>query len=464
MNPVVGAVCDPELPMRALPDPPFDPPNHIYSAVESVLELAGIPRLEGLVQQGTSVLIKPNFVTDRYYHERLLESRLLASSTHASVIRPLVDFALERGAARVTVADTPIEGCDLQSVTRGMGFQAMITELERRGKPVRFLDLRPFRIAPRMLLDDVELGGRSWNLGVLQRSSLDGDPAGYRTVDLGQNSWFHEVKERDEQLRFHRSHPSTPRPHHTGGRHEYGIPQTVLDADVIIHVPKLKTHKKSGVTISLKSSVGLCGFKYWLPHYTAGAPPLGDEFPAPQPSSERFAARLSRLPLPLGHSLVARAPKIGAVPPITEGSWEGNDTIWRTTLDLVRIHLYADAGGRVHRTPARRFLAVVDGIVGGEGEGPFGVRPVELGLLLAGVDPVLVDAAGAEAMGFDWRGIPTISRAVDRPLLPTSRQAGMVTRWRGSRPEHAFAPPAAWPSLGPAPRPVAAASSSSRHR
>jgi hypothetical protein len=152
------------------------------------------------------------------------------------------------------------------------------------------------------------------------------------------------------------------------------------------------------------------------------------------------------------------------VPPITEGSWEGNDTIWRTTLDLVRIHLYADAGGRVHRTPARRFLAVVDGIVGGEGEGPFGVRPVELGLLLAGVDPVLVDAAGAEAMGFDWRGIPTISRAVDRPLLPTSRQAGMVTRWRGSRPEHAFAPPPAGPSLGPAPRPVAAASSSSRHR
>jgi uncharacterized protein (DUF362 family) len=447
MSSVVGAVRDPELSARALPVPPFDPPNHIYDAVEAVLELAGTPRLEGLVRPGARVLVKPNFVTDRYYHERLLDARLLASSTHASVIRPLVDFALERGASLVTVADTPIEGCDLESVTAGMGFQAMIDELRRRGRPVRFLDLRPFRIVPRMPVDDLRLGGRSWNLGILQRRALAGDPHGYRVVDAGAGSWFADVGERDRLLRFHRSHPTTPLPHHTAGRHEYGIPQTVLDADVVIHVPKLKTHKKSGVTLSLKSSIGLCGYKYWLPHYTAGAPPLGDEFPVDPAASDRLAARLSRLPLPRGHSLVARAPRVGAVPQITEGSWEGNDTIWRTTLDLARIHLHADRDGRLQPAPVRGFLAVVDGIVGGEGEGPFGVRPVELGLLLAGTDPVLVDAVGAGAMGYDWRAVRTIARAAERPLLATSQPDHVDARWRGPRPERAFAPPAAWPSL-----------------
>src|SRR5439155_16439803 len=115
-----------------------------------------------------------------------------------------------------------------------------------------------------------------------------------------------------------------------------------------------------------------------------------------------------------------------------------------------RIHLYADASGVVHDAPVRRFLAVVDGIVGGEGEGPFGVRPVELGLLLAGTDPVLVDAAGAEAMAFDWRLVPTIERAVQRPLLPTSDPERIDLRWRGPRPERAFVPPSAWPSLAAA--------------
>ena len=54
----------------------------------------------------------------------------------------------------------------------------------------------------------------------------------------------------------------------------------VLGADAVINIPKLKTHKKSGVTLALKSCIGLTNEKYWLPHYTAGTPAEdGDEFP-----------------------------------------------------------------------------------------------------------------------------------------------------------------------------------------
>jgi hypothetical protein len=37
-------------------------------------------------------------------------------------------------------------------------------------------------------------------------------------------------------------------------------------------------------------------------------------------------------------------------------------------MDLACIHLYGDAEGRIREAPVRRFLAVVDCVVGGEGE------------------------------------------------------------------------------------------------
>jgi uncharacterized protein (DUF362 family) len=445
---VVAARRVPSLGVEPLPPEPFDPPNPIYAAVERVLAFGGWPRLEGVVRRGDRVIVKPNFVTDRYYHERLQDRRLLASSTHASVIRPLVDFALERGAAEVLVADCPIEGCDLAAVAAGLGVTPMIDALRVRGHPVRFLDLRPFRIVPVMPLDDARFAGRSWNIGALARRPLPGDPEGYAPVDLGSASRFADVEYRSALLRFHRANPRTPVAHHSDGRHEYGMPRSVLNADVIIHVPKLKTHKKSGVTIALKSAIGLCGFKYWLPHYTEGSPPQGDEFPSTPSATERLAIRLSRLPLPHGHSIVLRAPRIGSQPSITEGSWEGNDTIWRTTLDLARILVHGDSNGRIQSEPIRRSFTLVDGLVAGEGEGPFGVQPLALGLLIAGENPVLVDSVGARAMGFDPALIPTIARGLEAPLL-TSNFQSVEERWDGPEGDRAFIPPRSWRSLLP---------------
>ena len=95
-----------------------------------------------------------------------------------------------------------------------------------------------------MVLDDVRRHGRSYNLGMLVRQSLPGDPLGYRVVDLGSRSRFASVEQRADRYRFHRSHQHTPRPHHSGGKHEYSIPRTVLAADCILNLAKLKTHKK----------------------------------------------------------------------------------------------------------------------------------------------------------------------------------------------------------------------------
>jgi uncharacterized protein (DUF362 family) len=46
-------------------------------------------------------------------------------------------------------------------------------------------------------------------------------------------------------------------------------------------------------------------------------------------------------------------------------------------------------------------LAVVDGVVGKEGNGPVKGAPVKSGMALAGTDALAVDLVGAELMGFD---------------------------------------------------------------
>ena len=49
-------------------------------------------------------------------------------------------------------------------------------------------------------------------------------------------------------------------------------------------------------------------------------------------------------------------------------------------------------------------MAVVDGIIGGEGHELAG-KPVEMNLVIAGTDPVAVDAVGTAVMGFDPKNV-----------------------------------------------------------
>jgi uncharacterized protein (DUF362 family) len=56
-------------------------------------------------------------------------------------------------------------------------------------------------------------------------------------------------------------------------------------------------------------------------------------------------------------------------------------------------------------------LAVVDGIVGMEGDGPLFGTPVEHGVLAVSSDPVAVDIVCTGLMGFDYEDIPHLSIA-----------------------------------------------------
>src|SRR5262249_36085264 len=98
---------------------------------------------------------------------------------------------------------------------------------------------------------------------------------------------------------------------------------------------------------------------------------------------------------------------------VRSGNWYGNDTTWRMVLDLNRILHYADAAGGWPELPGRHFFSVVDGIVGGEGNGPLDPRPRPAGIIVAGSNPVAVDLTCARLIGFDYNKIPMLRRALD---------------------------------------------------
>jgi uncharacterized protein (DUF362 family) len=56
-------------------------------------------------------------------------------------------------------------------------------------------------------------------------------------------------------------------------------------------------------------------------------------------------------------------------------------------------------------------LAIVDGIVGMQGDGPIKGDAVDVGVILAGTDPVAVDSTAARLMGIDPERVGYLSEA-----------------------------------------------------
>ena len=104
------------------------------------------------------------------------------------------------------------------------------------------------------------------------------------------------------------------------------------------------------------------------------------------------------------------------------GAWYGNDTAWRMAIDLARILHYADSSGQLHDTPQRRHLALVDGIVAGEGNGPLDPRPAAAGVLIFGDDVAVVDRAACHLMGFRPEAIPLVREAFRQQRWPITKR------------------------------------------
>ena len=103
-----------------------------------------------------------------------------------------------------------------------------------------------------------------------------------------------------------------------------------------------------------------------------------------------------------------------------DGSWSGNDTIWRACLDLNRILLYGRSDGTMSDDVQRRVIHIADAVVAGQGNGPLAPDPLELGLLLAANNAAAMDWVAAGLLGYIPEKVPLVLHAFDGFRWPIS--------------------------------------------
>lgn len=368
------------------------------------------------------IMLKPNWVK----HEEHAEFPIAALVTSTALIKACLEACSRKypAAEKITVGDVPLQTCDWPALIRQTGVDRLIEEY--RGSIVQFLDLRRERWTPKDGFMELD-------------SAHPGDPLGYCESVIGNTSLLEEASHNAASFRVSDYDPAETVSVHRQGVHRYLIARTVLEADLFINLPKMKTHQKAGVTGALKNLVGINGSKAHLVHHQLGFPSQGgDEFPEDVSRWIYWQARLrerfqkkSKVAFKLlkrgwgvvkilrGIKTVGTKENLGGTFYVGSGSWYGNDSIWRMVYDLNLILLLARAnGGELCAAPQRAVLSIMDGLIAGEGNGPLQPLPVKADALLASRNPFLIDFAMAKLMGFDVRKIRLLDRYRRFPYAP----------------------------------------------
>jgi uncharacterized protein (DUF362 family) len=370
------------------------------------------------IKPGDRVFLLPNFVMHRRQDESLDEFQ--AKCTHGSVLRAVVDYvAIACGdPSLISFGNAPIQACDYDRVLTETGARA-ITEAY----------LRALGLA--LVPHDLRAIVTEWTKRGALRSRTVRDVEASLSVDLGRDSWLDPLFHQSGKLPQVRVGDYPPRDimsYHSAGRHLYVVNRRVLEADVIISIPKLKTHQKVGLTCALKGVVGAIARKECLAHHRRGGPQSGgDEYPQDNflrnitsflndfadGGGAGFWSNSVRCMSKLASRRLREGPN-----GIMGGAWYGNDTAWRMVLDIVRVLRYAQSDGVLCSHPKRKLLSFVDGVVAGEGEGPLRPTPRMIGAMVFSPDISVADAACALLAGYQPCKIPLVHNSFKKTSFP----------------------------------------------
>lgn len=358
-----------------------------------------------VIAPGAKVVIKPNWVT----HENGGPWGMAPLVTHQTVVQAATEAALRTGASQVVVGDAPIQGCDFQLLLKNTSMDQWSDRLKARDP--RFKGIRDFRRTVATFVDGV----RTVNENVQPEDH-------FVLFDLGSESLLEPITDQSQSFRVTCYDPRLMAKTHAPGCHRYLIAREILEADVIVNLPKLKTHQKAGITCALKNLIGINGNKEYLPHHRIGGHDLGgDCYPGGSDlkralefvhdrqnmTKSNAAGRMWRTAATQIYRLLRlKGDRFGI-----EGSWSGNDTIWRTCLDLNRILLYGKPDGTMSDEVQRRVVHITDAIVAGQGNGPLSPEPLPMGLLLASGNAAAMDWVGAHLLGYPPQNIPIAREA-----------------------------------------------------
>nr|WP_300658186.1 DUF362 domain-containing protein [uncultured Acetatifactor sp.] len=399
--------------------------NQVYDAIRKIFIHCGLDKenygtkkwnpLGSYVCPGDTVLIKPNLVLHKNNlagHEDSLDCLV----THPSIIRCVLDYVLIAlsGSGDVYIGDSPVKDCNLPLLLERHHYNT-IQHYYKGKNHITWVDLR----GP----EEERQNSTSFN-GV--------------QVNLQKESYFYNYSNQ-EGLRIPNYNYRKVVNHHRGEKQEYSINELVLRADVIINLPKPKTHRKSGYTGALKNFVGINYSKEFLPHHTVGDKKKGgDEFYKQTllkrhasyirscrdiirtNSAKHMNSRLFKVLSKYENVIRCVDRKINnqeGLNTVTEGTWYCNDTLWRTVLDLNKVVHYTNVEGKLENHMTRKVIHLCDMVISGEQEGPLAPSEKEENILLFGTNGVELDALIVRLMHFDVQMLPTIKVALENHLL-----------------------------------------------
>lgn len=426
-SPYMPKECYPEYPYNDFPKAERDKKgNEIYEAVRNLFVLLQLDSqnqgkkswnpLGEYIKPGQTVLLKPNLVSHYNQAETDMVRGMECLVTHPSVVRCIFDYVYIalKGKGKIIVADAPIQGCDFEKLLQNTGYGKLISYLQKKATEslvVQAADLREVTY--------VKTAG-----GIVQKERKE-TSFGSKTVDLKTDSFFEGIKNKTG-FRVTSYAGKDTRIHHDHGHNEYKISDALLEADVVINIPKPKTHRIAGYTGALKNMIGINARKECLPHHQKGAKGKGgDEYLDSHGVLKWMNSTgndVRNYAVKKNHQTLARLAnefcrKIGRKLDKCEpnrkkfGMWHGNDTIWRTILDMNRIVHYADKNGIMQKQKQRKILHVGDMVVCGEGEGPLAPSYKKVGGILFSEDAVLFDFFVVKLMGFQWEKFPVLVNA-----------------------------------------------------
>jgi len=378
-----------------------------------------------VIARGAKVVIKPNFVM----HENSGPWGMPPLLTHQSLVQAATEAALRADPAEVVVGDAPIQGCDFDLLLKNAELDGWSQRLQQQDS--RFKGIRDFRRTVATFVDGVRIADE--NVQSEDRFVL---------FDLAGDSLLEPITDDNPSFRVTCYDPRLMAKTHARGCHRYLIAREILEADVIVNLPKLKTHMKAGITCALKNLIGINGNKEYLPHHRIGGFDLGgDCYPGSSDLKRALEFIHDRQNMTKSHTagrmwrtaanqfyrlLRLKGDRFGI-----EGSWSGNDTIWRTCLDLNRILLYGTPQGTMADDVQRRVIHITDAVVAGQGNGPLAPEPLPMGLLLAAGNAAAMDWVGAHLLGYPPENIPIVHEALETFRWPLTSFAGSDIRILG---------------------------------
>lgn len=308
-----------------------------------------------IIQPGMKVFIKPNWVASRWRESCDHKDDIYCVITHHNIIEAICDRVVNSldGKGKIYIGDNPTIDADFNELMN----LTNIKRLEQKYSGlVEILDLRP------LICDDLKNYGKKYLM-----KKQTGDPNGGLEINLGKDSLFYGVDptlfrgvfdEREDTIKSH-----------TGENQLYTFSSTIYNSDLYISIPKLKTHHKTGVTLNLKGLVGCIIDKNQLVHWKVGYPCIGgDEYPNKEIYDKMQKEKIQE-----------------------RGAWPGNDTIWRMVCDLYRAF---------NLRKGKNFT-IIDGILGGEGQGPLCPNSVHSNTLIASNDLLICDIVATRYMGIN---------------------------------------------------------------